>query len=251
MASKPNISALARLAIEAAGLKETPPPNRIPVPKVRQEGRLTKAERWECLLWAVDTAHENGPDSLRGLTIALSRVVQGQALDALLFDSRWHKKSPVDPDQPLWKPSLPLNAAGETMSDLMVMVTEPIRVELADSAVFPYPWERWRMHRALGRIGQGRADGPWKQSNNHFGIGWAPWPIVLLPQGNHSTLAGQLRGGGILTCEESYDLTPVLRAVRTDGRYWYRVDNATKLGAVKVEAMAGIFVVGQRLAGIV
>ena len=239
-----------RVVLSEAGIESDPLPVRVPLPDVPEKRRLNRKERWKSLLWAIDSAEANGPDSLRGLTIALSRVIQGQALDALLFDIRWHKKSPLDPDRPLWNPDLPLNEAGQTMRELLVELKQPVCVDLADAAVFPHVWERWRMHKALGRIGAGRADGRWRQTDNHYGVGWQPWPIVLLGNGNHSTFAAQLRGGGRLTCQQSYDFTPVLRAVKTDGEYWYRTDDGAKLEAVKLEAMAGIFVVGQRLAGI-
>ncbi len=250
MTQEKALKELRRIALAASAGKSESPPKRIPLPEVPENGQLNRGDRWKSLLWAIDTAQTLGDDSLRGLTIALSRVIQGQMLEALIFDVRWSIKSPLDPDEPLWDRKLPLNAEGLSMDDLMVKCERSIKVELADSAVFPYPWERWRMHRALGRIGSGRRDGVWQQSLNHYGVGWEPWPIVLLSQGNHSTLAAQLRGGGTLTCNESYDFSPVLRAVRTDGEHWFRVDDGQILGPVNSIPMAGIFVIGQRLSGV-
>lgn len=225
----------------------TKQPQRVPYPDLPTRGRLRVAHRWQSLLWSIDTAAQHGREGLRGLTIALSRVIQGECLDVLLFDAREHTKYSFDPKSPLWDQRLPLNEAGQTLDDLMVRKKEAVTVMLEDAAVFPHPWERWRLHKALGNMGKGR---PWKafrQSNNHLGIGWLPWPIVSVWKGNHSMLAGQLRGGGELTCEETYDLSPVLRAVRTDGSQWYRVDDSSSLGPVESLAMAGIFVIGQRL----
>jgi hypothetical protein len=222
-------------------------PERVPYPELPTKGRLRPAQRWQSLQWSIDSAAQHGPDALRGLTIALSRVIQGELLDTLLFDARPHKTPSFDPASPLWDRKLPLNAAGQKLDDLMVPKKEAIEVRLEDAAVFPHPWERWRLHGALGNMGKGR---PWKafrQSQNHLGIGWHPWPIVMIWNGNHSTLAGQLRGGGKLTCEETYDLSPVLKAVRTDGSQWYRVDDGSSLGPVESMAMAGIFVIGQCL----
>lgn len=222
-------------------------PERVPYPPLPAEGRLRRDERWQSLLWSIDSAAQHGPDALRGLTIALARILQGEMLDTLIFDAREHSKHAFDPWTPLWRPNLPLNAMGQTMDDLMVRKKKAIKVKLEDAAVFPHPWERWRLHGALGNMGKGR---PWKgfrQSHNHHGVGWWPWPIVLIHNGNHSTLAAQLRGGGKLTCEESYDFSPVLMAVRTDGARWYRLDDGSSLGSVTSMAMAGIFAVGQRL----
>lgn len=222
-------------------------PERVPYPELPPKGRLRPPHRWESLLWSIESAAQHGPDALRGLTIALSRVIQGEMLETLLFDAREHRTHNFDPKSPLWDLKLPLNAAGQTLEDLMVRKKKAIKVKLEDAAVFPHPWERWRLHGALGNMGKGR---PWKafrQSHNHLGIGWLPWPIVMIWNGNHSTLAAQLRGGGKLTCEETYDLSPILKAVRTDGAQWYRVDDGSSLGLVESMAMAGIFVIGQRL----
>lgn len=246
-------AALAALAKAAEKMERTAKPDatkqpqRVPYPDLPVRGRLRDAHRWESLLWSIDSAAQHGRDGLQGLTIALSRVIQGECLDALLFDAREHRKHTLDPKSPFWAPRLPLNDAGQTLDDLMVRKKKALTVKLEDAAVFPHAWERWRLHKALGNMGKGR---PWKafrQSDNHLGIGWLPWPIVMVWNGNHSTLAGQLRGGGELTCEETYDLAAVLRAVRTDGAHWYRVDDGSSLGPVKSMAMAGIFVIGQRL----
>ncbi|MBK4734687.1 DUF6710 family protein [Noviherbaspirillum pedocola] len=184
---------------------------------------------------------------MRGLTIALSRLIQAEMLELLLFDARHSHKPPLLPSGLLWDGDLPLTIDGATMDQLIHPVEQPILVRLEDAAVFPRVWERWRLHRALGRIGPEREDGPYVQSDNHFGTGWYPWPLVWLENGNHSTLAAQLQGGGQFACYASFDFTPVLRAVRTDGANWYRVDDGTSLGTVTSVPMAGIFVIGQRL----
>ena len=244
-----DLVSVAERADRRAGATATHEPERVAYPELPIKGRLRPAQRWQSLLWSIDSAAQHGQDALRGLTIALSRVIQGEALDTLLFDARPHRTHSFDPTSPLWDRKLPLNAAGETLDDLKVPVKKAIKVKLEDAAVFPHPWERWRLHSALANMGKGR---PWKafrQSHNHLGIGWHPWPIVMIWNGNHSTLAGQLRGGGKLTCEETYDFSPVLRAVRTDGAQWYRVDDGSTLGPVESMAMAGIFVIGQRLIG--
>lgn len=241
-----SVGELARQAAEAHGVSMRLP-ERVPYPDLPPKARLTSAQRWRSLLWSVEAAAAHGPDALRGLAIALSRVLQGEMLEALIFDARVHRGHGFDPASPLWDARLPLNAAGQTLDDLKVRMSVAIQVKLEDAAVFPAPWDRWRMYRALGNIGEGR---PWKdfrQSENHQGIGWWPWPLVLIWNGNHSTLAGQLRGGGTLTCDESYDMSPVLAAVGTDGERWYRIDDGSSLGPVESMAMAGIFVIGQRL----
>ena len=80
-------------------------------------------------------------------------------------------------------------------------------------------------------------------------MAWKPWPLVRVSNGNHSTMAALIRGGGRLRCEETFDYSPVLRAVRTDGVNWIRKADDSMIGPVRSMAMAGIFVIGQRLIG--
>lgn len=73
---------------------------------------------------------------------------------------------------------------------------------------------------------------------------------MWVDNGNHSTMAALVRGGGRLKCKEAFDFTPVLEAVRTDGITWARAADGSKIGPVRSMPMAGIFLIGQRLAGI-
>jgi len=80
-------------------------------------------------------------------------------------------------------------------------------------------------------------------------MAWKPWPLVRVSNGNHSTMAALIRGGGRLGCEETFDYSPVLHAVRTDRVNWIRKADDSMIGPVRSMAMAGIFVIGQRLIG--
>jgi hypothetical protein len=222
-------------------------PQRVPYPEFPKRQRLNATQRWQSLLWSIDTAEEHGKHALRGLTVALSRIILGQALDTLLLDAREFHKPALDPAALLWDEDLPLTASGQTMRDLTTRLPRSLSVDLNDAAVFPSPWERWRLHGALHNLGTGRAWGSWRQDRNDFGIAWKPWPLVWVSNGNHSTMAAVVRGGGRFKCHEALDFTPVLSAVRTDGISWYRVDNGEELGPVRSMPMAGIFEVGQRL----
>lgn len=224
-------------------------PERLPYPELPRQRRLTAAQRWQSLLWSIDTAQAHGNHALRGLTVALSRIIHGQALDALLLDARESRKPELDPSDLLWDEHLPLTATGQTMRDLIARSARSLSVDLNDAAVFPSPWERWRLHEALHNLGPSRAWGSWRQDSNHFGIAWKPWPLVWVSNGNHSTMAALVRGGGRFKCHEAFDFTPVLSAVQTDGFRWYRVDNGEELGPARSMPMAGIFVIGQRLIG--
>jgi hypothetical protein len=163
------------------------------------------------------------------------------------MDAREFHKPAWDADDLLWDESLPLNVAGDTRASLLVKARRTVSVDLNDAIVFPAPWERWRLFRALQNLGLKRQWGPWSQDSNHFGIAWKPWPIVWVTNGNHSTMAALVRGGGKLKCHATYDFSPVIRAVGTDGVHWFCRDTGAILGPVRSLPMAGIFEIGGRL----
>lgn len=233
-----------------AELPKSKRPSRIPDLKLPSSRRLTSAERWASLLWSVDTAQSHGKHALRGLAVALCRIVHGRALEKLLFDARPAVKPLHQPSDLLWNDDVPLNASGDCMSDLLIRNARSPAVDLNDTPVFPCPWERWRLSRALNHLGEGRRWGAWRQERNHYGVAWRPWPLLWVQNGHHSTTAALVRGGGRFKPTETYDASALLRAVHTDGVNWYRADTDDPLGLVRSLPMAGIFVIGQRLIGL-
>lgn len=223
-------------------------PMRLPAPQLPPRRRLTVQEQWASLIWSIDSAEAQGVHALRGVAVALSRIIVGQGLEALLLDAREFRGAGLSPANLLWDPLLQLDAAGGTLSSLPAKLSRAPTVDLIDTIVLPNPWERWRLHTALQNLGAGRAWGAWRQDRNHHGVAWRPWPIVWVSNGNHSTTAALLRGGGRFKCREAFDFTPVLAAVYTDGLTWLRACDGSTLAPVRSIAMAGIFVIGQRLA---
>ncbi|MFH7043535.1 DUF6710 family protein [Paucibacter sp. JuS9] len=222
-------------------------PERVPYPNLPQSGRLTQRQKWTSMLWSIDSAQANGKHALRGLAVALSQVIRARALETLVMDAREFHKPAWDADDLLWDESLPLNSAGDTRASLTKKVSRTLSVELNDAIVFPSPWERWRLFKALQELGSKREWGPWRQDRNHFGIAWKPWPIVWVSNGNHSTMAALIRGGGKFKCYEAHDFSLVLEAVGTDGVNWIRQDTGEVLAPVRSLPMAGIFEIGRRL----
>lgn len=220
---------------------------RVPYPSLPSKGRLTRAQTWESILWSIDQAEASGKHALRGLAIALSQVIRAQALETLIMDAREYHKPKWGGDDLLWDESLPVNAAGDTRISLLKKAPRTLSAHLNDAIVFPEPWERWRLIRALHNLGEKRPWGPWRQDPNHYGIAWKPWPIVWVVNGNHSTMAALVRGGGKFKCYAAYDFAPVLQAVETDGVNWLRTDTGAILEPVRSLPMAGIFEVGKRL----
>lgn len=247
---KGQLAVLAALAAEVdAGLVRRRIPKNIPVPDVGSQRNLGSGDQWKALLWSIDTAEQHSKGALRGISLALARIVQAKALEAHLFDVREPVRDGISVPECLWDQGIPLTSAGETLTTLPRKLRRGRPLDMAEAAVFPATWKRLRLIRALGNIGEGLPHGTWRQDPNHFGIEWRPWPILWVSNGNHSTLAGLVRVGGKFRPAETYDLSPVLAAVDTDGKHWFRRDTGEPFGKVNSMAMAGMWIVGQRLAG--
>ena len=224
-------------------------PRPIPVPVLGRGRRLGIADQWASLLWSIDTAQEYGKGALRGVALSLARMIQAQTLESLLLDVRRPVRNGMSVDQLLWADDLVLDKNGGTLKTLPRKMRRSGERLMSESLVFPDPWERTRFIKAVGNIGEGLAHGNWRQDANHFGVEWRPWPIFWISNGNHSTMAGLVRSGANFRPYETYDLSPVLRAVKTDGVRWYRSDTNQSFEVVLSMPMAGIFVIGQRLIG--
>ena len=222
-------------------------PQRVPYPSLPSTEALTAHQQWVSLLWSIDSAQAHGKHALRGLAISLSQIIRAQALQSLLMDAREFQKPAWDAEDLLWDESLPLNAAGDTRASLLTRTARTLSVNLNDATVFAAPWERWRLFRALQNLGTKRRWGSWRQDPNHFGIAWKPWPIVWVTNGNHSTMAALIRGGGKFKCHAAYDFRLVIEAVGTDGVNWFRLDTGAVLEPVRSLPMAAIFEIGRRL----
>lgn len=225
-------------------------PRHIPVPHLGRGKRLSLADQWASLIWSIDTAQEHGKGALKGVSLSLARMIQAQALEALLLDARHPVRSRMSVDNLLWSEDVVLDSEGGTLKSLRRKMRRGSARLMSESLVFPEPWERTRFIKATGNIGEGLAHGVWRQDPNHFGVEWRPWPIFWVSNGNHSTMAGLVKSGANFRPYETYDLSPVLRAVKTDGLQWYRSDTNQPFEAVSSMAMAGVFVVGQRLIGL-
>jgi hypothetical protein len=221
-------------------------PMRVERPVLPKYRRLTVLEQWTSLRWIIDTAETHGTHALRGLTVALSRMIQAQAFETLLMDARPFREPLGNVEQLLWDESQPVAKDGRRLADLMSRRRVRDRINLTATAVIAKIWEPWRLARALQNLGPGLGWGPWRQDNNHHAVAWHPWPLVWVYNGNHSVATATLRGGGELKCEASFDASPLLRLVTTDGESWFGEDRRV-LGPVRSLPMAGIVEIGRRL----
>lgn len=209
----------------------------------------SRQHQWESLKWSIHQASEHGVDGLTGLTVALSRIIVADGLRGLLMDAREHQGCGVSVESLLWPAATVIMGESTTMRNLLHPMDEALVVDTRCTAVIPAPWERRRTIRALANLGEKRSWGAWRQDKrNHHGVAWSPWPLLWVDNGNHSTLASLVMGGGKFTCSEHLDASALLNAVTTDGVNWIRTDTNQTVGLVKSLPMAAIFLIGQQLA---
>lgn len=219
---------------------------RIPLPTL-QSGKLSAQDQWKSLIWNIDTAEAHGKRALNGLTLALTRIIQADILQSLLFDVRVPNQAKDTPSDLLWGEHIPIRADGSKMMDLLRRRRRFPARELEHTAIIPRPWEPWRLSRCLEHLGPGGEWNEWRQTKNLCAIGWTPWPLVWVSNGNHSTMAAMLTHGGRFTVSECLDARELLLNVYSDGKSWLRTDDDGLIAPVNSLPMAGIFEIGRRL----
>lgn len=209
----------------------------------------SRRHQWESLKWSIDQASEHGVNGLTGLAVTLSRIIVADGLRGLLMDAREHQGCGISVKSLLWPAAAVIKGEATTMRDLLQPMEEALVVDTRCTAVIPAPWERRRTIRALANLGEKRSWGAWRQDKrNHHGVAWSPWPLLWVDNGNHSTLASLVMGGGKFKCSEHLDASALLNAVTTDGMNWIRTDTNQAFGHVKSLPMAAIFLIGKQLA---
>jgi hypothetical protein len=218
-------------------------------PELPQQGPLEPAQRWKSLLWAIDSAQAHGDEGLRGLAVALARLIQADSMSLLLLDGRESMQPCATVEDLLWAQDRAITADGRSVEKLLTAQSGDRTIELASTAVIANIWQPSRLIKVLDWIGEQGTRGAWKQDRNHHAVVWHPWPLVWVTGGNHSTTAATLKGGGKLVCDASRDASPLLRAVTTDGIVW-RNEEKQEIGKVRSLPMAGIIEIGRRLIGL-
>lgn len=241
---------LAKLVANLAdkiGQNAPPQVKHIARPALPIRGNLTQADKWESLMWMVDTASAHGPKALTGLVLALSRIIQAKVFEDYFINARPNGSANTEVNDLLWDHELKCLPDGRCISQILAPSKRKVSVNIQDSAVFPNVWEPWRLARAMENIGPKSTCGKWRQDHNHHAFAWLPWPLIWVYNGNHSVTAGMLRGGGKLRCDITYDASPLLKCVRTDGLKWFPMEGTKAFAKVQSLPMAAIFVIGQRL----
>lgn len=141
-------------------------------------------------------------------------------------------------------------ASAFSFEQLATVDSDGFEVDLARDLVLPTTWRRQSVASAFGAIGAGLKCGPWRQDTNHQVSLWLPWRIAFVNNGNHSIAVGILRAEGKLKPASVYDLTPVLRAVRSDGKRYLSALGGQPVAAVADQRVAAVWEIGRIMAGV-
>ncbi len=244
-----HIAALREILRDVRG-KFPPKPRplvQVPIPTLPTNRPLTAKEGWKSLCWIVDVATSEGREALSGLSLGLTRIIQAEILRGLFFDARPGRSVPSSMEDLLWDPSLSFASDGRNLRGLLRRRRTSTAVSIQSSAIIARPWNAQRLVISMQNLGPGLSWKSWRNSRNTHSVAWLPWPLIWVDNGNHSMTTAMLRHGGTLQCGETFDASPLLRAVRTDGENWIRVSDGQPFAKVRSVPMAALFTVGQRL----
>lgn len=229
-------------AVASASIPEQP--KKLPLPNLPAGvAPLSSVDKWKSMVWHIDTAAADGKEALFALAMAFGKTIQSTALYDLLTDVRDKPRPAFDLDTLLWTTSTPITENGDTLDSLRSRSRTQATVSFQEAVVIANPWVPFRLTRSLANIGRQE----WRQDDNHQTELWTPWPILWVTSGNHSITAATILGKGLLHDVPSFDATPLLTAVETDGENWLRTFDGTVIEPVHSIAVAAIFEIGRRL----
>ncbi|ODP27438.1 hypothetical protein PTI45_03148 [Paenibacillus nuruki] len=122
------------------------------------------------------------------------------------------------------------------------------KVKLNRDLVLPWPWHPLRFKNALIEIGEHNPSGEWEQDSNNHNISVVqPMGVCFVNGGNHSIMAGVVKGEGMITDYEIIDMTPLYALMYSDGVNYYRKDDNSIIQEVENVEFAAIFEIGRKL----
>ncbi|UGB30707.1 DUF6710 family protein [Metabacillus sp. B2-18] len=175
----------------------------------------------------------------------VGRKLQTQYLTNLLYKKTESELPSLFPEEVLFDLRASLSLDGKEFEDIINELKEEKTVLLSHDLVLPWSWRTSRLVNCIARIGEGRADGPWRQDYNHCVDLWLPMGIAWVGGGNHSISTGIIQGKGSITPEVIYDISAVYDYVHCDGVNYYRKEDGFKISPVKNAEIAAIFEIGR------
>lgn len=188
------------------------------------------------------------PDALRHLIYTLGRTYQSNRISEI-FLSQHKGKDTIDviPSTLLFDEYKPITPDGRHLVDLAEEATIPNTrdLQLSSDLILPWPWEPFRAVSAFSEIGTGCIAGVWQQDPNHRINYWYPMCIGWVIGGNHSLATGIIKGEGVITNYQTYDVSEVYNHVRCDGQHYISIHTGEIIEKVKNIEFACIFEIGR------
>ncbi|WP_408894426.1 DUF6710 family protein [Paenibacillus taichungensis] len=170
--------------------------------------------------------------------------IQAKYLTNKLYDPSHFRLPDITSDEVFFKK--PVEDRMYINNYLKQLPNEAYSVSLKDDLVLPWPWNYERLVGSLVSIGEDRHWGNWKMDRSNHNVElWLPIRVVFIIGGNHSITSGIVQGIGTLKPNYVYDMTSIYDVIYTDGVYYYRKDDNTKLEKVNEVEFAVLFEVGR------
>ncbi|WP_017187242.1 DUF6710 family protein [Alkalibacillus haloalkaliphilus] len=177
----------------------------------------------------------------------VGKNLQSQYLTNLLTVEDESELPPLLPSTVFFDQSEILNSKGDTTINMLKEVSSK-SVDLKKDLVLPWPWKKERLIASISNLGTNRDWGGWQQDyNNHHLEVWLPMGVAWVRGGNHSITVGILQGEGTIIPDVTYDFREVYKYVYTDGKYYYRSEDDSKICKVKNVEFAAMFEVGRMM----
>jgi hypothetical protein len=119
------------------------------------------------------------------------------------------------------------------------------KLNLASDVTLPTSWNAGSIVNMLGMIGKDRHCGPFVQSENHKIMYTYPLAIGWVANGNHSLIQAILRGEGEIKPVEVYDLSPIVKSVKFDGKQWLCRKTKAVLGSPRYQEFGWVWEIGR------
>ncbi|MFC4025199.1 DUF6710 family protein [Oceanobacillus longus] len=175
----------------------------------------------------------------------VGRKIQTEYLTNLLYKKYESELTSLFPEEVLFDLRTSLAEDGKEFEDIITKLKIEKTLSLNHDLVLPWSWRTSRLVNCIAQIGEGRANGPWRQDFNHNVDIWLPMGIAWVYGGNHSISTGILQGKGSITPEAIYDISAVYDYVDCDGVNYYRKEDGFIISQVKNAEIAAIFEIGR------
>lgn len=205
---------------------------------------MNSLEKFNNLMKMAKEISSSNPDGLLDFARALARSIQSE------YILRVAESSSHIPPKIQFKENFFFRAPGYLwLQEYKVIPNPRVLINLSRDPIFPYPWNRGKYSSAISEIGDGKLKGGWRYiPSNHRVSVLLPWGVAIVEGGNHSIMAGILSGEGELVASDVFDLAPLFKDYRCDGKHFVSSRLGVKKAPVGDHRIGALFEVGRLMA---